>query len=257
MDENKKVKLNLEEFRESNECLKRKNALLKENFTNLKVNLENQMKMNTELEDLQQNLKLLKEKFPSVTLDKLIQKYELLEKTLTELLRKVGELEADKIQLTKDKNEEASNFKEKYQVVQETEKKREKEFQKIKSQLNMQNMDLQDSFKEKYFSLFKKIISLYNKWKKELKIFRELELNPNDPEEIIDYIDKGIQISSNERLHNYLRKIIASANHLQRQHFPENLNEKFDPEKFYERVNRKLSLMKSDKKKKEIPTELL
>lgn len=214
------------------------------------------MKMNTELEDLQQNLKLLKEKFPSVTLDKLIQKYELLETTLTELVKKVGELEDDKIQLTKDKNEEVFQFKDKYFLVQENEKKREKEFQKIKSQLNMQNIDAQDTFKEKYFSIFKKIINLYNKWKKDLKIFRDLELNPNDPEEIIDYLDKGIQISSNERLHNYLRKIIASANQLQRQHFPDNLNERFDPEKFYERVNKRLSLMKPEKKKKEISAEL-
>lgn len=49
-------------------------------------------------------------------------------------------------------------------------------------------------------------------------------------------MQRMIEINSNEKLQVYLRKIIVSANMLQRKYMPEFVNENFDPDKIYERI---------------------
>lgn len=53
---------------------------------------------------------------------------------------------------------------------------------------------------------------------------------------MLEMLEKNIIISTDIKLQSYLRKIIVSANMLQRKYLPEHVNEKFDPDKIYERI---------------------
>lgn len=59
-------------------------------------------------------------------------------------------------------------------------------------------------------------------------------------------MDKMIQISTPEKMQEYLRKIIVSANMLQRKYLPEHVNEKFDPDKIYERILKLVNKLNSE-----------
>jgi hypothetical protein len=49
-------------------------------------------------------------------------------------------------------------------------------------------------------------------------------------------MEKMIIISSKQGTHDYLKKIINSANKITRKYFIEHINEKFDPDLIYTRV---------------------
>jgi len=55
----------------------------------------------------------------------------------------------------------------------------------------------------------------------------------DDPEDLLEIISKTLKISTPEGYFRYLRKIIISANQLQRKFFPESVNSKFEPEEVY------------------------
>lgn len=244
------MKLNLDETIEISEFLKRKNVVLNEKLNDQKEKFEEQLKANFELEQFQKWLNLLKEKFPNYSLEKLINKHELLEQTLTELVKKVAELEETTKKTENEKNNEINIFKNKFVTIQEKEKKREKEVIDLQNQLNFQGKDSNEihNYKDRFFLIFKKLVNLYNKWNKKIKVYNGLDINFNDPCEIIDFLDKFIQISTPDNIQKYLRKIIVSANSLQREHFKKFINERFDPDKIYERINKKINYLKNKAK---------
>ena len=65
---------------------------------------------------------------------------------------------------------------------------------------------------------------------------KNLQVDLNDPFEILDVLDKMLKLTTVTSSHNYIRKIICSVNLLQRKIFPDKINDKFDPDKVYERI---------------------
>jgi len=55
----------------------------------------------------------------------------------------------------------------------------------------------------------------------------------DNPEDLLEIISKTLKISTPDGYFRYLRKIIISANQLQRKFFPESVNSKFEPEELY------------------------
>ena len=73
-----KMKLHLEETVELSDFLKRKNVLLIDQLKALQLKYEEQLNMTSELVQFEKSLKLLNDKFPNFTLEKLMNRYEFL-----------------------------------------------------------------------------------------------------------------------------------------------------------------------------------
>jgi hypothetical protein len=71
------------------------------------------------------------------------------------------------------------------------------------------------------------------------------QANIDNPEEMLQIMKKMVNISSQEKIQKYVRRIICSAYLLQRKYFPEYITEKFEPEKIYERAVKCLDSMQS------------
>ena len=71
---------------------------------------------------------------------------------------------------------------------------------------------------------------------------------------MLELLEKLIGVSSDEKKTAYLRKIIINANSLQRRFFPESVNDRFNPEKIYDRICSYIETLKGDiiKQKTEI-----
>ena len=253
MESTTKMKLQVEETVELSDFLKRKNVLLVEQLKNLQMKYEQQLNMNSELEHFQKGMKTLNEKYPQFTLEKLMNRYEILEETSLDLSRKISELEDDKQKFENEKMKQINEYQDKLLAVADTEKKREKELQEFQIRLNNQKFDKEEAqnYKEKYFVIFKRIIALFNSWNNKIRVYYSVKENLpesenvilEDPLHVLDVLDKMVRISTPEGLQDYLRKIIISANKLQRNHFKQFINERFDPEKLYERIDKKMEVL--------------
>lgn len=251
------MKLQVEETVELSDFLKRKNVLLVEQLQNLQMKYEQQLNMNSELEQFQKGMKMLNEKYPQFTLEKLMNRYAILEETSLDLSRKISELEDDMKKMENDKIKQINEFQDKIMTFADTEKKREKELQEFQMRLNNQKFDKEEAqnYKEKYFVIFKRIVALFNSWNNKIRVYytvkEDLPESENvileDPLHVLDVLDKMVRISTPESLQQYLRKIIISANKLQRNHFKQFVNERFDPEKLYERIDKKMEGLEKKK----------
>lgn len=251
-----KMRIHLEETVELSDFLKRKNVILSDHLKLLQMKYEEQLNMTSELEEFSKGMKILQEKFPSFTLEKLMNRYELLEETSLNLTKKLGEYEDDVKKMENERSKERQQTQEKMFYLIENEKKKEKEIQDFQIRLNIQKFDKQDAleYKEKYFLICNRIISLFNKWNNNIRVYynsKEQKDDENmvldDPLNLIDILDKMVQISTPESLQAYLRKIIISANKLQRKHFKKFVNERFNPEKLFERIDKKMDQLQKAK----------
>ena len=136
-----------------------------------------------------------------------------------------------------------------------------------KDQLGVKSELIQEAnrYRDNYFLLFKHIIALFTEWNDEIRIYFNPDLKQkisepqatlDDPIEILNLLKKMVRISTPESLQKYLRRIIVSANQLQRDFFPGAANEKFDPDKIYERVYKMMKkLVKENEKLKGVGVE--
>jgi len=257
MESNAKMKLQVDETVELSDFLKRKNVLLVDQLKILQMKYEEQLNMNSELEHFQKGMKILNEKFPQFTLEKLMNRYEILEETSLSLTRKISELEDEKRTIEYEKTKELNEFQEKFLNLADTEKKRDKDLQEFEIRLNNQRFDKDEAqtYKDRYFIIFKRIIALFNNWNTRIRVYykikEDLPESENvileDPLHVLDVLDKMMRISTPESIQEYLRKIIISANKLQRNHFKQFVNERFDPEKLYERIDKKMEKLEKRK----------
>lgn len=101
--EYKKKEILCLENQTENESLQRKNQLLNlelnENKKNIEILTENYMR----LSKFESAMKLVSEKFPNFTIEKLIDKLEYLEKAGMDFTKKLGELEDDKLTIEREK----------------------------------------------------------------------------------------------------------------------------------------------------------
>ena len=183
-----------------------------------------------------------------------------MEETSLNLTRKLSELDDDKKHSDIDKQHQIAEYQDKFLFLAENDKRREKEFLERQNRINNQKIDKDEAFhyKEKYFLVFKRLIALFNKWNTKIKVY--YNTNPDiddenvileDPLNVIDVLEKMVQISTPENLQAYLRKIIVAANKLQRNHFRNFVNERFDPEKIYDRIDKRLTKLMKERTKRE------
>ena len=113
MESTIKMKLQVEETVELSDFLKRKNVLIVEQLQNLQMKYEQQLNMNSELEQFQKGMKMLNEKYPQFTLEKLMNRYAILEETSLDLSRKISELEDDLKKIENDRIKQINEFQDK------------------------------------------------------------------------------------------------------------------------------------------------
>lgn len=243
-----------EEICNENEKLIRKNQIFLKDVQNLKgENIKLHQELN-KLEGFKKIYLVFQERFPEQSLDKLIDRYVYLESFSLSLTKKINEIEDDKIHLKR----EYSDLQEKIEQNQIAFGQKNIDYERIVNRLKRDNLENEisakesEKYKELYLQLFQKIIQMFTKYKIQFKNYfggsdQEPTANLNDPVELLNLIDDCIKISSNEKLQNYLRKIIVSANLLQKTIFPDLAVEKFKPEKIYERIIQKWNQMKLGK----------
>ena len=241
-----------EEISNENEKLIRKNQMLIKDVQNLKgENIKLHQELN-KLENFKKIYLVFQERFPDQSLDKLIDRYLYLESFSLSLTRKINEIEDDKVHLKR----EFSDLQEKMEQNQIVLGQKNIDYERVVNRLKRDNLENElsakesEKYKEFYLQLFHKIIQMFTKYKIQFKSYfgnsdQEPTANLNDPVELLNLIDDCIKISSNEKLQGYLRRIIVSANLLQKTVFPDLAVEKFNPEKIYERIIQKWSQVKS------------
>ena len=234
------------EIQTENDHVLRKNQLLTQELNEIKKKMESLNENYMKLAKFETSYQLVTDKFPNSSLEKLVDKLEYLEKAGMDFTRKLGELEDEKLSMDREKKFLIEKYEQRYMEMNKREMETEKKMALVKEQLSSKAelMQEENRYKENYILLFKNIISLFTEWNKEIKIY----FNPNlkqieepqavldDPIEILSLLKKMVRISTPESMQKYLRKIIVSANQLQRDFFPGAANDKFDPEKIYERV---------------------
>lgn len=250
------MKISLEETVELSDFLKRKNVLLTEQLQNIQLKYEEQLNKTSELELFGKGLRVLHEKFPGFTLEKLMNRYAILEETALGVTKKLSEIEDENKKLENEKVKEKQRNQDKMLFLIENEKKKEKELQEFQIRLNNQKFDKEDAlvYKEKYFLVCNRVIALFNTWNNKIRVFynaKDIEEDHNmvldDPINVLDVLDKMVRISTPESLQSYLRKIIIAANKLQRKHFKKFVNERFDPEKLFERIDKRMEILQKNR----------
>ena len=249
------------ETQTENDHLLRKNQLLTQELNEIKKKMDSLNENYMKLSHFETSYELLMNKFPNISLEKLLDKLEYLEKAGMDFTKKLGELEDEKIMIEREKQQIIQKYEQKYIDMTKRELEAEKKMLLVKDQLTAKAELVQEAngYKENYFILFKNIIALFTEWNQDIKIY----FNPNlkqieepqaaleDPIEILALLKKMVRISTPEGFQKYLRKIIVSANQLQREFFPGVANEKFDPEKIYERIFKMMKkLVKENEKLK-------
>ena len=248
------------EIQLENDHLVRKNQLLTGELNELKAKMETLTQNYEKLSKFQTSYDLVMEKFPNQSLEKLLDKLEYLEKTGMEATRKIGELEDEKLTIEREKQALKHNYDQKYMEMNKREAEAERNMQIVKDQMGnkAELMHEASRYRDNYFLLFKNIVSLFTDWNNEIRIYfnpdpkqptSEPQAALDDPIEILNLLKKMVRISTPESLQRYLRKIIVSANQLQREFFPGAVNEKFDPEKIYDRVWRMMKKMREENEK--------
>jgi hypothetical protein len=134
---------------------------------------------------------------------------------------------------------------EKDNVIRNDEHQRNHLINTYRTQIDQRDLVLNEnaSYKDQYFKIFKRIIEIYSDWIQHINVFDgknklEIKADLNDPYQILDMMARLAQMSTPQGLQDYIKKIIVSANQLLRRYFPGAANEKFDPDKVYEKLHK-------------------
>ncbi|CAD8171845.1 unnamed protein product [Paramecium pentaurelia] len=226
------------ELQSSNESLNFKNIQLLKEIKHSKQQLDELKRSTVEIEKFIPQFNIMTKRFENFQAEKFIDKYDYFENQNLVLTKRVSDLELDNIQLEK----QILHLQKDLEIKQQINKHQYD--MNFHSSTNKQDIPDQDheQYKDMYLTLFKKILEIYSDWTNKTKALLPDKMdggpraNLVEPLEMLQNMEKMITISSNEKLQSYLRKIIVSANQLQRKYLTENVNEKFDPDKIYERI---------------------
>ncbi|CAD8078696.1 unnamed protein product [Paramecium sonneborni] len=226
------------ELQSSNESLNFKNIQLLKEIKRSKQQLDELKRSTVEIEKFIPQFNIMTKRFYNFQAEKFIDKYDYFENQNLLLTKRVSDLELDYIQLEK----QNFNLQKDLEIKQQT-RNPQYDINYNTSNYKQDSPDQDyEQYKEMYLNLFKKILQIYSDWASKSKALlpEKMDGGPRanlvEPLEMLENMEKMITISTNEKLQSYLRKIIVSANQLQRKYLTENVNEKFDPEKIYERI---------------------
>ncbi|KAM3136163.1 hypothetical protein pb186bvf_011785 [Paramecium bursaria] len=234
------------ELQSANESLNFKNLTMQKELKAAKLQLDQIKRGTVDLEKFIPQYKIISQKFPELSAEKLIDRYEYFENASLNLTKKVADLEEDKRLMEKQNVQIRKDYEIRLADMGQY---------KGNSPVLDTNIELEQelkealSYRDQYMLLFNKILQIYCDWSSKTKAFLpdKIDSGPRsklvDPLEMLQNMEEMIKISSNEKLQGYLRKIIVSANLLQRKYLPENVNLKFAPDKIYDRLVKLLDSM--------------
>jgi hypothetical protein len=241
-EENKASLTKIEDLVAENLVINRKNQLLTNEMENLKSKLDVLMKNVSCIEHFVPAYNLLRENFPNQEANGILSSYNTLENYLIGHTKRIEDLEEERNVLKEDVNKAKKDIQTKKYELRDAEVEKNKLILNFRGEMNYKDALLEDTnrIQEDYKTLFNKVIDLYGRFQDKMKVYitGEVRSDLKDPVEILDVIGRMINISSQLDLQEYLKKIMVSANVLQRKHFPEHCNDKFDVDKIYERINK-------------------
>lgn len=244
-----------------NQILHQKNQFVYKHYEDLKAKFDETVELNQKLEKFKPGYLKLQEKFPNYSVDKLIDKFDYLESMNMNFIKKIGEFEDEKIQTEFQNKKNNQKHIEKLQEMDRKNYENTRYIENLRHQIHTQESEhAQENYKSSYFTLFNKILHIFNLYANKIPVYfyqkdtEQPKANMEDPIEMLELLEKLIGISNKTDLVSYLRRIIISANVLQRKFFPEYVNDKFDPDKIYERISNLIQQLKGDiiKQKTEI-----
>ena len=245
-----------------NDKLIRRNQILTQNVKELSSKNEKLLQDIQKLESFKKSYNFFTEKFPNYSIEKFIDKFNYLENSCMIFSKRICDLEDDNRIIDQEKGIFVKKIEEiNYKMdLKEMEKERVINKYQKENESTEKLMKDNEKFKDSYLELFRKILNIFSKWTEQIKIFYDPknpippQANLQDPIEMLDILDKIINISTAERLQMYLRKIIVISNILQRKFFLEHVHEKFDPDKIFQRIITRFE--KLDKEKEKLEEEL-
>ena len=211
---------------------------------------------NMNLKNFKNDIEIFNKKFPEISLNSVLNKYEFVQNFALELQDKITMKEIE-IGSLNQANKEIKNCYENekiYNKKNRIERENELQIQNLQNAFDEKNSEIMEfeKFKKDYFELSAKIISLFSEWSKKNNIYnkkkeyQDTQINKlNNPLEILDLMYKLIEISTPESSKKYIRKIIVSANLIKRKFFPE-MTQEFDPDKFYYVVFEKMKKLNNE-----------
>lgn len=244
----------VKELGDENLILQQQSQNVLKNYNDVKCKYDNLYTHYMELKKFEPAYNKLKENFQENSVDKLIDKLKYLEEVNMNLVKKQSDFEDFIRILEHNKKKDIDDQQNKLIDLNNLNLKNEKMVESLRLQLQNQNNDFLsvDSYKKEYTILFNKLIEVFTDLAKTNNLFFDPKDNfepkayLNDPLEVLDLIKKMVNLSTDKKLHDYVRKIIVHANVLQRKFFPENVNEKFEPEKIYERITQFINQLKGE-----------
>lgn len=245
-----------------NQTLHQKNLFLTKHYEGLKLKYDEVIVTNSKLQKFEPSFIKLQEKLPNYSVEKLIDKFEYLENINMNFVKKISEYEDDKIQIERENQKVKERYESEILEISNKNNENQRYIESLRHQMHTQESELndQDNYKGSYFALFDRIVHIFNIYSSKIPVYfnQKDEEQPkakfDDPMEMLELLEKLIGISNDDKLVAYLRKIIINANLLQRKFFPENVNDKFNPEKIYDRISDLIQQLKGDilKQKTEI-----
>lgn len=230
-------------MRKENAILQQKSQFLGQKFEETRGKLEETLGKVEKLQRFEPIFLKLQEKFPGISLEKVIENLEILQEKSLDFIKKINELEDEKREfsskLARIERDSAANLGEITRKYQET--ARFLEESRRNRDKSPQNSE-ENGYKASYLQLFNRVAAVFNAFAHEIPVFafqKDREMPRaclENPLEMLDLLEKLLAISSEKKIVAHLRGIIVQANVLQRKFFPENVNERFDAGKIYQRV---------------------
>lgn len=260
--ENKMLKDKVVDLEQENGILLRKTQFLNQQVNKIREEEEAMRKEFSNLESLRPIYQMLKEKFPKEDMRSILARYDRLENYCLSYAKKVDELEGEIKNLRDERVTFQQELSKKDLVLQDEEQKRNKIISLYRGEIENKDLALREkeNYKEDYFKLFNKVLDLYLDWISGVKVYEglylhdgknKIEIKPDlqDPFEMLNLMRKLVKVTTEEGLQKYLKKVIVSANQLLRAYFPEHVNDKFDPDKVYERIHKYIDKLHYELKK--------
>ncbi|EGR31591.1 hypothetical protein IMG5_106430 [Ichthyophthirius multifiliis] len=272
--ESEQLKDTIVELQTQNENQNWKNSCFKKDIDQINTQFNVLKKDSSELEKFIPQYLLLHSKFPELDSKQFINKYEKLENLCLELNKKITELEEKNIMIEIEKQQIKEKFDKQIDQFRQNDTTRDKLMKLNLEKLKEKEMELRDAeeYKINYMLLQKKLQQVFIKWHSQSKeviknkqifikflyIFYIQKVYPlgkkdngpqaeiRDPIEMLKTMEGIVKISTADKLQEYLRKIIVSANILQRKYLPESVNEKFEPDKIYARILKLINKLNSE-----------
>jgi vacuolar-type H+-ATPase subunit I/STV1 len=234
----------------------RKSQLLAQELMKLRDEDESLRKKFSVLETFRPAYNLLCGKFPNEDVRSIIAKFDRLAEYVVEYTRSIGNLENEIALLRRENDKLRETIGSKETIIRNEEIQRSKIINNFRHEVDSRDLILNDNanFKDMYFKLFNRILTMYLDWTSVITVFdgkNKMDIKPDlsDPFNLIDVMSKIIRVSTDDSAQKYITKIIVSANQLVRRYFPFAINEKFDPDKIYERTHKYIDKLQREIKR--------